>query len=325
MTKVRVLSGTDVRALVEVDEAIAAMRETLANLSAGRYHQPLRWPIRTAEATSFLGLMPAHMSAGIGWGVKATCVVPDNPRRGLDSHQGAVLLFDETTGATRAIIEAGSVTAARTAAASAVATDVLARPDSAVLALIGAGIQARAHIEALRAVRPLHRVIVTSRSSASAERLAADIDGGEVVGSAAEAVADADVVVVATTSSTPVLEWDWLARGTHVNALGAASFAAQEIATDVVRNGEYFVDSRESAHHEAAELRAISEDPAEQERYIAAELGEVINGTHPGRTGSEAVTVFRSLGLAVEDIALCDLAVRRAEERGRGSVIDLGP
>ncbi len=262
--------------------------------------------------------------------LKAVCVIPGNPARGLDAHQGLVALFDGEIGVVRAVLDGSAVTAIRTAAVSAVATEALSRPDSRVLAILGAGVQARAHIEALQAVRPFQEVRVyapTQKHVHAVLEALADRSSGPRLSAAAsgeQAVRGADVVVTATSSREPVLEHRWLSPGMHINAIGASMPAARELDPQTVAASAVFADSRESLRHEAGEYRlAVKEGLIDGEAQVRAELGEVLAGLRPGRTDPRELTVFRSLGLAIEDLAAAQLAVTVARERGLGVEVEL--
>lgn len=282
---------------------------------------PLRSVMVPPDAPGLMGLMPAW-SAEAGFALKAICVMPGNPARGLDAHQGTVTLFDGETGMPTAILDASAVTEIRTAAVTAVATRELARADAAVLAVLGAGVQARSHIEALSLVRPFREIRVFAPTRAHAAALA----GGRVVvaGSAEEAVRGADVVVCATSSREPVLSRAWLAPGVHVNAVGASTPAARELDTATVADAALFADSRESVEHEAGEFqRAMLEKAVSGIHHVRAELGEVLAGMAPGRIADEELTVFRSLGLGVEDLAAARHAVASARRLRLGVQVTL--
>jgi ornithine cyclodeaminase len=256
------------------------------------------------------------------YSLKTVAVFPDNPSRGLDAHQGTVTLFDGETGEVRVLMNASAITAIRTAAVSAVATRLLAREDAKVLAILGAGVQARSHLEALRLVRDFDTVRIASRTTEHAEALAAEA-GAEAVGSAEEAVRDADVVVTATSATEPVLFREWLKDGAHVNAVGGRPPQMTELDAATVAGSSFFVDRRESAEAEAGDYRAALDRGAIGPDHIRAELGEVVIGAHPGRTSPEEVTVFRSLGLAVEDLAAAEYVVQRARKEGAGTEVPL--
>ena len=318
-----VLSQQEVERLLPMEECIEAMVEALAALARGEVQNPLRFVTRSSDGGSFMGLMPAHRAgASPAWSLKAICVFPDNPKRGLDAHQGAVVLFDGGTGEIRAVVNAPAITAIRTAAVSAVATRLLAREDARELAVLGAGVQARSHLEAMRAVRSFERVRIHSRSADHARALAEEA-GGEAVGSAEEAVRGADVVVTATNSREPVLRREWLGRGAHVNAVGSSIPSARELDTQTVVDCALFVDRRESTVNEAGDyLMPLQEGAIAGPEHIRAEIGELLVGAGEGRRSPDEVTVFKSLGLAVEDLAAAEHALRRAEAEGAGTRID---
>lgn len=321
MPEVLVLSGADVRRALPADACVAAMAGVLVARARGEVFMPLRSVMAAPGAPGLMGLMPAW-SETAGFALKAICIIPGNPARGLDAHQGTVTLFDGETGEPTAILDASAVTEIRTAAVTAVATRELARTDAAVLGVLGAGVQARAHIEALSLVRDFREIRVFAPTRAHAEALA----GGRVVAaaSAQEAVRGADVVVCATNAREPVLERPWLAPGTHVNAVGASTPAARELDTATVADAALFVDSRESVEHEAGEYQlAVREKAITGVHHIRAELGEVLAGTASGRIDEAELTVFRSLGLAVEDLAAAQHAVAAAREQGLGVEVTL--
>ena len=262
-----------------------------------------------------MGLMPAHRSEPQrAYALKAICIFPENPARGLDAHQGGVLLCDGETGQLRALLDASAVTAVRTAAVSAAATRALAREDAKELAILGAGVQARSHLEALPYVRQFDKVRIWSRTPEHAQDVASESPVAEVAESAEAAVRGADVVVTATSSREPVLERSWLAPGAHVNAVGSSIPTARELDTETMAEAALFCDARESLVNEAGDylLTGLSEE------NIRAELGEVLTGQAAGRTGAQEITVFKSLGLAVEDLAAAAHVARLAAERGAG-------
>ncbi len=304
-----ILSHADVHAALSPEACAEAMRDVLAAHARGETYMPLRSVMRPPEAAGLMGLMPA-------WGpgrfaLKVVCVMPGNPARGLDAHQGVVALFDGDTGVPEAILDASALTEIRTAAVTAVATDALARPGARVLAILGAGVQARAHLRALRDTRQFAEI----RTYAPTRRL----DGATACPTAEAAVRGADVVVTATNSRTPVVRDEWLSPGTHINAIGASTPAAHEIEPETFARATVFADSRESVAAEAGEyLRARERGlPAE----VAAELGEVLTGAHSGRASDDELTLFRSLGIAVEDLAAARAAVDAARERGLGTEV----
>ena len=282
-----------------------------------------------------MGLMPAWRSASDGepdvFSLKAICVIPSNPSRGLDSHQGLVTLFDGEIGVPVAVLDASAVTAVRTAAVSAVATSLLAREDAKVLAILGGGVQARSHVKALLRVRDFNEVRVYAPTHDHAHAVIDSIErapgGGTLTADAAmtarHAVDGADVVVTATSSPTPVLEPEWVASGTHINAVGASTPSVRELTPETVAAAAVFADSRDSIENEAGEYRAALEAGLIGVDHVRAELGEVLAGLRPGRQDEHEVTLFRSLGLAVEDLAAAQLAVRTAGRLGLGAEVHL--
>ena len=303
-----VLSDHDVRALLPMDECIDAMAEALTALARGEVFNPLRFVVRPPGAEGLFGFMPAHRGGDAPvWSLKEIVVTPGNPARGLDAHQGTVILHDGETGEPTAILNASPITAVRTAAVSAVATRALARPDSRVVAILGAGVQGRAHEEAMRAVLPDGEIRVWSRSSGQ---------------SIEEALASADVVCTCTSAREPILRREWLAAGTHVNAVGSSVPSARELDTATVAAASLFVDRRESTVNEAGDWLTAATEAGLGPEHIRAELGEVLVGDHPGRTSPDELTVFKSLGLAVEDLFAAELVVRRAREQGVGVEVD---
>jgi ornithine cyclodeaminase/alanine dehydrogenase-like protein (mu-crystallin family) len=277
-----------------------------------------------------MALMPAYRGgAAPAFGLKAIGVFPGNVERGLDAHQGGLLLFDGETGELRALLNASEVTAIRTAAVSAVATRVLAREDAGDLAILGSGTQARTHLEAMCAVRPVRRVRVWSRTAARAAAFARReaAERGihvEAAPTARDAVEGADLICTTTSSREPVLLGAWLAPGVHVNAIGAVGPGNRELDTGAVVRSRLFVDRRESAVNEAGEFVLAKAEGAIGDDHIAGELGEVLAGDRPGRRSDNEITVFRGVGLAVEDLAAARVVYERAMEAGAGVRVELG-
>ena len=300
---VLVLSEHEVRELLPMDECIEAMDGVLRSLARGELHQPLRFVTRPPDANSLMGFMPAHRGGESSvWSLKEIVIVPGNPARGLDAHQGAVLLHDGETGELRALLNASPITEIRTAAVSAVATRALARPNAKVVAIIGGGVQARSHTEAMRAVLGHAEIRTWTRG-----------DGG----TPEEVLDGADVVCTCTSAREPILQRSWLAAGTHVNAVGASVPTARELDTGTMSAASLFVDRRESTLNESGDLLLAGLG----EEHIRAELGEVLIGSHPGRANEDELTVFKSLGLGVEDLAAAELIVEKARECGVGTEV----
>jgi ornithine cyclodeaminase/alanine dehydrogenase-like protein (mu-crystallin family) len=317
---VRILSEHDVRRLLPMDECIAAMEGALASLARGELHNPLRFVVRPPGEPTLMGLMPAHRAGPeAAYALKAVCIAPGNAALGLDLHQGFVALFDGATGATRALMNAGAITSIRTAAVSGVATKLLARPGARTLAILGAGIQARAHLEAMRAVLPFEEVRVWSRTPGRG----AELDGVREVASAEEALRGADVVVTATTAREPIVSREWLAAGAHVNAVGSSIPTTRELDTRTMAEAALFVDRRESTLNEAGDYLFPLREGAIGPDQIRAELGELLIGSAEGRRDDAELTVFKSLGLAVEDLAAAEHVLRRAEAEHAGVEVEL--
>jgi ornithine cyclodeaminase len=331
MARVLVLGHAEVSEALPMGECIEAMADVLAAHARGELYQPLRSIARPPSSEGFVGLMPAHRGGERPlFALKALCMFPDNPTRGLDAHQGTVTLFDGTTGEPTAILDASAITAVRTAAVSGVATRLLALEDARRLAILGAGVQAAAHLEAMLAVRDIEHVTVCSRTPERVERLAQRAREAhpdlsvEVAEDAESALRDAQVVVTATSSRDPVLQRNWLADGAHVNAVGAGAPAFRELDTATIAACSLFADSRESLVNEAGDYQqALSEGAIAGPEHIRAELGEVVAGMRPGRNDRDEVTVFRSLGLAIEDLAAAEHAVENARSRGAGVEVEL--
>lgn len=280
--------------MLHLPDLIAAMAEALAAFSSGRVVQPVRLVVPVAEHQGFLGAMPAYTGS---LGAKLVTFYPNN--RGLPTHHALIALFDPETGAPLAVMDGRLITELRTAAVSAVATRLLARPESSVLGILGSGVQARSHLAALRLVRTFREVRVWSPRNAGT--FAAQL-GLTAVNSAEQAVRGADVVVVATSSQVPVLFGAWLTPGVHVNAVGATRPTWRELDDEALARGRLFVDSREAASLESGDVRAAVQS--------VTELGEVLAGARPGRGTSDEITLFKSVGLAVEDVAAAALVYR---------------
>ncbi len=330
--EVLVLSGADVTRLLPMPECIQVMRDALTALARGEALVPLRMIMRIPGASGFLGLMPGYIAPSErrdgALGLKAVLVFPANAQRGIDTHQGAVLLFEADTGRLTAMMDGAAITAIRTAAVSGVATDLLARPDSVELAILGAGVQARTHVEAIAAVRPLRRVRIWSRNPDRAAALALQQGSRfnfqvEPEASPEAAVRGADIIATVTASAEPILQRGWLKDGVHINAVGSSIPTSREIDTATMAAARLFVDRRESALAEAGDLLIPMLEGAVKGDHVQAELGEVLTGKNPGRRSPRELTLFKSLGLAVEDVASAAYVVRRARETGTGQTVKM--
>jgi ornithine cyclodeaminase/alanine dehydrogenase-like protein (mu-crystallin family) len=324
-----VLSAADVHALLDPAECAEAMRSALIALQAGAAQQPLRTVVRPDGAAGLAALMPSYLAdtARRVYGLKAICVTPANPAAGLDAHQGVVLVSSGETGEPLALLNASAVTEIRTAAVSVVASELLAREDADVLAIIGAGVQARAHALALARWRAPAEIRIAGRDRERAERLAVLLRGlirgpVRVCATAREAVAGAGIVVTATSSPDPVLLGEWLEPGMHVNAVGACQPGVRELDSAAMAAGVLFADSRESMLAESGDYGLAAADGAVSPARIRAELGEVLTGASPGRESPDEITIFESLGLAIEDLAAAACAYDRAVATGGGNWVD---
>jgi ornithine cyclodeaminase/alanine dehydrogenase-like protein (mu-crystallin family) len=328
--KLLILGEHEVEELLTMPACITVMEEALAALARGEVHQPLRQAIRAPGAAGLLGLMPAFVGGKRPlYGLKEVCVYPENPKRGLDTHLGAVLLHDGTTGQLLAVMNASTITAIRTAAVSALATRLLAREDASTLAIIGAGVQGRSHLRAIPLVRPIREVRIYSRSI---ERVAEMMDEADDVGvelityasSVEEAVRGADVIVTATSSREPVIRREWIGEGTHINAVGSSIAAARELDGATVAAAALFVDRRESTTNESGDYLMALREGAIPADHIRAEIGDILIGKAQGRSGAREITLFKSLGLAIEDLAAAAFLHDKAKSGGRGTWVDFG-
>jgi ornithine cyclodeaminase/alanine dehydrogenase-like protein (mu-crystallin family) len=320
-----ILNEEDVHRLLPMNECIEVMEQAFIALARGEVEQPLRTIFRPPQVKGAMALMPTFRGGETAmFGLKAICVFPGNAAIGKDAHQGAVILFDGTTGELRAIANASAITAIRTAAVSALATRVLAKQSASTLAIIGAGVQARAHLDAIACVRKLRRVFVAASNKESAERFASAMRSHveceiEAVGTAEEAVRPADIIVTATTSREAVVHREWLRPGAHINAIGTFSPRARELDTATMASSSIFVDRRESAFNEAGDYLIAAGEGAIGPESILAELGEVLIGKHRGRRSPTEITIFKSLGLAMEDLAAAEHCYHKAKAQGVGT------
>lgn len=327
--KVLFVNEAGVYDLLPMDTCVGIMRETLATLSRGDVVMPLRNMVRLPNGSGLLGLMPGYLAEPESFGLKVVSVMPGNHGTAYESHQGVVMLFGVQHGEPLAILDASAITAIRTAAASAAATHALARGDAGDLALIGSGTQARTHLAAMRAVRSLRRVRVWSRSRANAERFARENAAAagvaiEVAETGEDAVRGADLVCTTTGAKEPVLRGAWLSPGAHVNAAGACFAAWRELDTEAVRRARLFTDCRESCVNEAGDFLIPLEEGAITDAHLLGEIGEVYLGRLPGRVSPDDITIYESLGVAVEDLASAREIHRRAIETGSGVWLEWG-
>jgi ornithine cyclodeaminase/alanine dehydrogenase-like protein (mu-crystallin family) len=301
------LTETDVRALLTMPDLIAAMETALAAFSAGKVVQPVRTVLEVGKHKSFFALMPSYVPSAPALGAKLVTVYESNIAKGLPTHLATIVMLDPETGALSAIVDGRYITKARTAAVSAVSVKKLSREDSAVLAILGSGVQARSHFEALSHVRKCREVRAWSPTKKNLDAFAAET--GVTASSSPEAAArGADVIVIAASSHTPILMNDWVAPGAHVVSVGATRPSQQEMDPTLVARSRLFVDSRVAALKESGDVIPFGDS------HIVAELGD----PKTSRTSPDEITIFKSLGLAVEDVVAAHLALTRAKETGRG-------
>jgi ornithine cyclodeaminase len=308
---------------------IDVMEDALRSLVRGESDMPLRSVMWLPENVGALGMMPAYMEHLQVMGVKVVSVFPGNERTEYDSHQGGVMLFETKHGRPLAIIDASEITAIRTAATSAVATKLLARKDAGDLTILGSGIQAQGHLEAMLLVRPIRRVRVWSlpleHARQFAERKSKEHNiTVEFMETAYAAVEGADIICTTTAAPEPILFGKWIADGAHINAIGSSVSTTRELDTEAVVKSRLFVDRRESTLNEAGDFLFPKKEGAIGDDHILGEIGEILEGKVRGRTSEMEITLFKSLGLAIEDVASAHYIYRKALDQGIGNSVELG-
>ena len=325
-----------------MSDLIAAMESALAKFSSGEVLQPVRTVLTVGPAKSYYGLMPAYIPApasrgprdadlaswGGSMGAKIVTVFGENHKKGLPSHLATILLFDPDTGSLIAMMDGRYITEARTAAVSAVSARFLAKANASTLALIGSGVQARSHLEALTQVRQVKDVRVWSPRAQSRRQFIDDMSPRVAIPireceTAQAAVAGADLVVIATASKTPVIESEWVSEGAHVMCVGACRPDQREMAPALVTRGHLYVDSRAAALVESGDVVMNIAEKRFDASHLRGEIGELVLGRAAGRASDADVTIFKSLGMAVEDVVAADLVFRRASETGAGTELSL--
>ncbi len=323
--ELRLITGAEVRQLLPYGDCVEAVASAMRAVSAGGTVMPLRQIMRLPGGRGALGTMPGYLGDPECFGIKLLSLFPGNPAAGLSSHLGLYMLCEAGNGRPMALMEASALTAIRTAAASVVATRALARANSSVLAIIGTGEEAHSHLEAFQAVRPFERLLVWGRNPTAAQRLAdraqeLGFDKVRVVPGVPEALAEADVVCTLTASPDPLLNGADVRPGTHLCLVGASIPTCREVDDACVAMSRFYVDYRASAMAQAGELLHAIESGAVTESHVVAEIGEVLAGTSPGRGSDAEVTVYKSLGVAAQDLAAATLVYRRAVELGVGTL-----
>ena len=328
--KVLIINQSEVAELLPMSECVAVMAQALATLARGEAIVPLRPVLWLPERVGALGMMPGYVGGDMqAMGVKVVSVFPGNHGTEYDSHQGTVLLFETKHGRLLAMMDASQITAIRTAATSGVATRLLARQGASDLAILGSGVQAKSHLAAMTAVRDIQRVRVWSRNNDHAKQFAQSQSqkhgiAVEISGSVPEAVAGADIICTTTAAPEPILHGDWLEPGVHINAVGSSVAFTRELDTAAVVKSRLYIDRRESTVNEAGDFLFPRKEGAIDESHIVGEIGEILIGTVAGRGNDNEITLFKSLGLAVEDVASAYHIYKKATVMGQGTWVELG-
>ena len=327
--QIRILSERDVYDLLPMAECMDVMEETLKTLGRGDGVNPLRSMLRFPDGNGLLGLMPAYLGSPKTTGIKVVTVMPGNHNTEYDSHQGMVMLFEVEHGCPLALMDASSITAIRTAAVSGVATKLLARKDAKKLAILGSGVQASTHLEAVLNARKIREVSVWSRTESHArdfiERESAKHNiEMKVASTVQEAVAEADIICTTTFAREPVLNGEWISPGAHINAVGACVPTFRELDTAAVVGSRLFVDRLESALNEAGDFLIPKQEGAIDDSHILGEIGDLLLGKVQGRESEDEITLFKSLGIAVEDLGAAHYIYEKAVKSGTGVEVDIG-
>jgi ornithine cyclodeaminase/alanine dehydrogenase-like protein (mu-crystallin family) len=303
-----------IASLLPMTECISVMEKTFRSLASGNCVQPLRPLMWLPDKKGLLGMMPGYAGDIDVMGIKVISVFPGNKNSGYSSHQGVVVLFETKNGRPICIADADEITAIRTPAASAVATNLLAKKDAETLSILGSGLQAARHIEAMLLVRKIKKIILWSRNELHAKELAEKIVAKvdiSIAKNPEEAVRDIDIICTVTGSADPLIKGEWVSKGTHINAVGACTSTARELDTVTILKSKLFTDSYESLYHEAGDFIIPKNEGAIDNSHVKGEIGEILLEKKNGRTGNDDITVFKSLGLAVEDIFSVDHIYRK--------------
>ncbi len=309
-----------IASLLPMNECISVMEKTFRSLASGNCVQPLRPLMWLPDRTGLLGMMPGYAGDIDVMGIKVISVFPGNKNSGYNSHQGVVVLFETKNGRPLCMADADEITAIRTPAASAVATNLLAKKNAETLSILGSGLQAVRHIEAMLLVRKIKKIILWSRNELHANQLAEKISAKNnidisIAKNPEEAVRDIDIICTVTGSAEPIVKGEWLSKGTHINAVGACMPKARELDTATILKSKLFTDCYESLYHEAGDFIIPKNEGAIDDRHVKGEIGEILLEKKAGRTGNDDITIFKSLGLAVEDIFSADYIYRKLIEK----------
>ena len=323
-----ILSETQVRQLLDLDELIRALADAHIQYSTGKAVMPVRLVVPLPQIQGRLTSMPGFLNEDNSLGMKVVTYFQDNPKRGLPAILATIMLFSAETGELIAVMDGGYITAIRTACASALATQALANPGGTTLGILGAGVQARAHIEALARVRELKRIKIFSPSGVSAATIKQEMEKAlslsiEVAQTAEAVVRDSDLLVTVTTAKEPIVQAAWLKPGVHVNAVGSHRPDLREIDGATLARAKVVVDSRDAIMAECGDILLALKEKSVSENVIHGEIGEVLAGTKPGRTSADEITLYKSVGIAIQDVATADLVYRKALERKVGTNVEV--
>lgn len=327
--KTLIINQTEVQQLFTMKECIAVVSDALKNLTTDKATMPLRSILWMSEKKGALGLMPAICHDQKSMGIKVISVFPENTKTEYDSHQGVVILFNTQNGNLMAIIDAGSITAIRTAAASAIATDLLALPDAEELAILGSGTQAQKHLESILLIRPIKRVKIWSRDFEHAQEFTESESAKydipiEPHQNVENTVRNADIICTTTAAREPVLFASQVKDSTHINAVGACVSSFRELDSDLVTKSRFYVDCCESAFNESGDFLFPKKEGKIGDDHIIGEIGEVLAGNVFGRRTSEEITIFKSLGIAIEDLLSAEFIYNQALNKGVGTALEIG-
>jgi alanine dehydrogenase len=316
------ISKEEVAQCLPMEKCIALMEEAFESLANGRALQPLRSLMWLPDKSGLLGMMPAYSADNGMLGIKLISVFHGNRQSGYPSHQGAVLLFESRHGQLLSVVDADEITAIRTAAVSGLATKLLARDTPSVLAILGSGTQARQHIEAMLCVREINSIKIWSRNYLNAEELAGQVAKQHnintiAVKDAKDAVTGADIICTTTASPTPVVQGEWIKKGAHINAVGSSTPASRELDTAAIIRSKLYTDKYESLYNEAGDFIIPKKEGAVNDDHVKGELGELITGIKKGRESNDEITLFKSLGLAIEDIYAASHVYKMIIQRNR--------
>ena len=323
-----VLSESQLQSLIDLDELIAALEQAHIQYSTGKAVMPVRLVVPLPQIQGRITSMPGYLHEDRALGMKVVTYFQENPKRNLPAILATIMLFSCETGKMIAVMDGGYITAIRTACASALATKALANPATPVLGILGAGVQARAHILALTRVRRLSRIKLYSPSGKSARGIKTELESQcgvpiEVVNSAQDAVRDSDLLVTVTTAKEPIVNADWLKPGAHINAVGSHRPDLREIDGATLKRAKVVVDSREAIMAECGDILLALKEKTIGEADIHGEIGEVLAGGKPGRTGAGEITLYKSVGIAIQDVATAQLVYRKAVEQNVGTQVEI--